>query len=114
MICDLRIQDNDLNTSHTSQGALTSHGCAQKIVTTPAFETFWALMILVNTILVAVQTDLTARDPFRPLAELQLAQNDPCGQDWCKVTLLVTDKSHSGTPFSLYHHAGGHAVAGGV
>ena len=35
--------------------------------------------------------------------ELQLAQNDPRGQDWCKVNLLVTDKSHSGTPFSLYH-----------
>ena len=35
--------------------------------------------------------------------ELQLAQNDPRGQDWCKVNLLVTDKSHSGTSFSLYH-----------
>ena len=35
--------------------------------------------------------------------ELQLAQNDPLGQDWCKVNLLVTDKFHSGTPFSLYH-----------
>ena len=35
--------------------------------------------------------------------ELQLAQNDPRGQDWCKVNLLVTGKSHSGTPFSLYH-----------
>ena len=35
--------------------------------------------------------------------ELQLAQNDPRGQDWCKVNLLVTDKSHSGSPFSLYH-----------
>ena len=35
--------------------------------------------------------------------ELQLDQNDPRGQDWCKVNLLVTDKSHSGTPFSLYH-----------
>ena len=35
--------------------------------------------------------------------ELQLDQNDPRGQDWCKVNLLVTDKSHSGSPFSLYH-----------
>ena len=35
--------------------------------------------------------------------ELQLAQNDPRSQDWCKVNLLVTGKSHSGTPFSLYH-----------
>ena len=35
--------------------------------------------------------------------ELQLAQNDPRGQDWYKANLLVTDKSHSGTPFSLYH-----------
>ena len=35
--------------------------------------------------------------------KLQLDQNDPRGQDWCKVNLLVTDKSHSGTPFSLYY-----------
>ena len=36
--------------------------------------------------------------------ELQLAQNDPRGQDWCKVNLLVTDnKFHSGTPLRLYH-----------
>ena len=37
------------------------------------------------------------------MMELQLAQNDPRGQDWCKVNLLVTDKPHSGTSFSLYH-----------